>query len=147
MLPVVWKDKQCLQQRRAGLTMLEVLTVMALFAIMLSLIIGLSRHADAAAKRNRALADLMTWQAALEKWRLEFGIYPPLENNSVTNLLDVYVSTPSTNLYFKDTRDDWRLYDPWGSMYQYYGSNQSCRIWSFGPDCLNGTADDLDVQP
>jgi len=135
--PDAWKDDGAPAGRRNGLTLLEVLMVMAILAMLLSLVIGLGRHADAAGKRGRALADMAVWRQALARWHLEFGEYPcvPEDTGTVSNLLAVSVETPSTNLVFVETQNAvWRMHDPWGALYRYSGSNQTCRIWSLGPD-------------
>jgi hypothetical protein len=88
------------------------------------------------------------WRQALTRWHLAFGEYPEiLVAGSVTNLLEVGISTPTTNLVFREINDVWRQADPWGGDYRYQGSNQIYRLWSCGPDGRNGTPDDLESDP
>jgi len=141
--PDGWKPEDATARRRDGLTLFEMLVVLAILGMLVSLVIGLGRHADAAGKRGRAQADLAVWQHALTRWYLAFDEYPAVDG-TVTNLLAVSISTPTTNLLFEQTQTTaWRLTDPWGALYRYYGSNQTYTIWSLGPDGRDDTPDDV----
>lgn len=134
MWPVGWRANRAPARRRDGLTLFEVLIVMSVLAVLVSLVIGLGRHADAAGKRGRAQSDLASWQDALTRWHLAFDEYPAV-SGTVTNLLTASFSTPVTNLLFSEVAGTAvRLTDPWGSLYQYSGSNQTYSLWSLGPD-------------
>lgn len=142
MWPDEWKAKWAGMRHRKGLTLFEVLIVMSVLAVLVSLVIGLGRHADAAGKRSRARADLVAWQETLTRWHLAFDEYPSVDG-SVNNLLAASMRTPATNLLFREIAGAVPTNDPWGSPYQYRGTNQTYSIWSPGPDGRRNTPDDI----
>jgi type II secretion system protein G len=143
--PDGWKPDRSAPRRRDGLTLFEVLVVMTVLAVLVSLVIGLGRHADAAGKRGRAQADLAVWQDALTHWHLAFDAYP-VADGTVADLMDAGIRTPATNLLFSATTGQgMRLTDPWGSLYRYRGGDQNYDIRSLGADGRQ-SADDISPQ-
>lgn len=141
---------------RRGLTLFELLTVMMILAILISLVIGLGRYADNAAKRHRALADLGQWQEAINRFHEVLGQYPSnCVNADVTNL--PYMSVPiggtgSNTVWVRFGAQMPNLpaaMDPWGNPYQYVAATnatpQSYDLFSFGPN-LGVPSDDIRFQ-
>ena len=157
--------------RSAGLTLLEVLFVMAVLAIMIALVIGLGRYSDSAARINQARADLGEWSVALDRWRDIFGEFPrpPQDTNVVwlaSNTVEVARFMPadheasikylsgdgSRNIlemaaFFRDLP----LVDPWRKPYHYEAGPNSgdanapmidYLLYSAGPDGKDDTTHD-----
>ena len=142
---------------RSGLTLFELLVVMMILAILVSLVIGLGRHADTMAKRHRAMADLGKWQEALHQYYVHLGEYPRSQyNGNVTNLLLACEAIGGTNVWFGEgTSARLTPLDPWGHAYQYVAvtnsavtnsAPQSFDLYSFGPEQGN-SSDDVRFQP
>jgi prepilin-type N-terminal cleavage/methylation domain-containing protein len=153
---------------RAGLTLVEVLFVMIVFAILIGLVIGLGRYADTATRIHQARADLGEWTAALSRWHDTFGDYPTsaadgtvggLVSNtvSITRLtaaaqatayaaVGSLTNTLAMTAFFRDLP----LQDPWRQPYRYTATNAlsgvvlSYHLYSAGPDPTSGgTHDDI----
>lgn len=155
---------------RGGLTLIEVLFVMAVLAIMIALVIGLGRYSDTTARINQARADLGEWSVALDRWHGIFGEYPrpPRDTNVVwlvsnTVAIARYQKAQETTRYatygsasnrfetaaiFHDLPER----DPWRQYYRYeealdndMDSSQPLleyRLYSAGPDGDEGTTHD-----
>lgn len=129
---------------RIGVTLFELLVVMMVLAILVTLVIGLGRHADTQTKRHQAMADLGRWQEALQGYYLAAGQYPDVcYNGSVSNVLQsactnaagVAIATLSGQ-----TSSRLNIVDPWGRPYQYVADNtdsappQTYDLYSWGPN-------------
>ena len=140
---------------RFGFTLYELLVVMMILAILVTLVIGLGRPADQAARRHRALADLALWHDALHRYYLQVGGYPDARwNGSATNLLSAGVTIGgNTTVRLADgATSSLQLHavDPWGRFYRYAadGTNdvpQSYDLYSTGADAGN-PSDDVRFQ-
>ena len=146
---------------RAGLTLVEVLFVMIIFAILIGLVIGLGRYADTATRIHQARADLGEWSVALSRWHDTFGEYPAsaadgtvggIASNTVlitrftTNAVGDTENTLTNTAFFRDLP----LQDPWRQPYRYTATNAlsgvvlSYDLYSAGPDPTpGGTHDDI----
>ncbi|MEI6212379.1 MAG: type II secretion system protein GspG, partial [bacterium] len=135
------------------------LIVMMILAILVSLVIGLGRYADTIGKRHHALADLGKWQEAVHRYHERLDQYPSnsVYTADVTNLLlaSVQIGGAGANAMFVRFGELMPslppAVDPWGSAYQYVAATnqapQSFDLYSFGPDRLGGTSDDVRFQP
>jgi len=126
-----------------------------ILAILVTLVIGLGRHADQASRRHRAVADLALWHEALQQWYLRQGAYPDCTyNGSVTNVLAAAAPLGgNATVRLGDgvpSPLQLRAVDPWGRYYQYAadGTNaapQTCDLYCQGPDAAN-PHDDIRFQ-
>ena len=139
---------------QTGLTLYELLVVMTILAILVTLVIGLGRHADQVARRHRAIADLALWHDALDRYYLALGAYPDGRyNGGVTNLLqaatNIAVGVTVTLGDGLPSRNQLHTLDPWGRAYQYVADTnaapQSYDLYSPGPDAGN-PSDDVRFQ-
>ena len=140
---------------RAGLTLVEVLFVMIIFAILIGLVIGLGRYADTATRIHQARADLGEWTVALSRWHDTFGEYPTSPDSTVEGLKTNTVritrftanavgdaeNTLTNTAFFHDLP----LQDPWRQPYRYTTNAISgYDLYSAGPDPTSGgTHDDI----
>jgi general secretion pathway protein G len=138
-------------------TLLEMLTVMAIIAVLAGLIIGVGRRASETGRIARAKAELAVLAAALETYQRTFGDCP--QTDDAAQLLQSLIGKrdPRNTLIAarslletaKFTTADSRdplvdpsalLVDPWGRPYRYAyktqapWSNASYVLYSVGPD-------------
>lgn len=144
-----------------GFTLVELLTVIAIIAILAGLVLGVAGYANRKASVARAEADIEKIRNALEEYRAQYGGYPV---NPVGQEANSAVLT--SNLWYKPQQDGlapflvmkgWndpdvytnRIIDPWGRDYRYLqdpGSGRfTYKLWSEGPDASDA-ADDIGVK-
>lgn len=85
--------KTHVSSRRAGFTLVELLTVMAIIAILVGLVLGTAGFAQKAAARKQAATEIKAFEAALEGFKADNGIYP---QTSATDSLDAQNDTNPT---------------------------------------------------
>jgi prepilin-type N-terminal cleavage/methylation domain-containing protein len=118
---------------RAAFTLVELMTVIAVIALLMGIVIASATYASRQSDRKKALADMHRLRMETDRQRLNSGRYPSYAGY-VTN--DVFATNLSSAVSLKD---------PWGKSF-YYSTNESpytCTISSDGPDRVRGTADDL----
>lgn len=141
-----------------GFTLVELLTVIAIIAILTGLVLGIAGYASRKASIARAEADVAQIRDALEEYRTEYGGYPEAISNDTTVLCSNLWYAPQQDglapfLVMKGWNDpnrfDYEIKDPWGRDYHYsHDPSQSrgqYKLWSDGPD-LSDTADDIGVK-
>jgi len=116
---------------RAGTTLLELLTVIAIVMITAGIVAALFSNAQRRARESRARTDLELVKRAVIEYRLKYGSYPDATNWSRSAL---------TNW----TPKGFSFVDPWGRQYIYrLNGAESCSIRSAGADGKEGTEDDI----
>lgn len=83
--------------KNKAFTLIELLTVIAIIAILMSLILSVGGYVQENAARNRAKSEIAAMETAMESYKADNGIYP--EYNNYT---DVEVDVPNeiANAYF-----------------------------------------------
>ena len=142
---------------RQAFTLLELLTVLAIIAVLTGLVLGGGRRANEAGKVARARSELAQLAAALGNYQLVHGDYPQTRDPArlIQSLLgrlgprgDALVSRSlieAARFSFADGRDPRAdsaavLVDPWGQPYRYGyrteipWSNAEYVLFSTGPD-------------
>ena len=86
------------RMRQAGFTLVELLTVIAIIALLAALILGLAGNAQKSAARNKAEAEIEQLSVFITDYQMKYGQVPPtytaLSNalmeskHALTNLLD-----------------------------------------------------------
>lgn len=155
--------------RTRAFTLIEILVVIAIIAILASLILATSGFIQERAGRARAQAEIAAIEAALEAYKGDNGDYPEGNgaDDSTKDLLQalhpregkVYLEqirafeykSPSAGSYYTNNR----LIDPFGSPYRYfYQRGQTTNtatgkqhngpvapdLWSYGKDGANRNA-------
>ncbi len=116
--------------RRSGFTLVEVLTVIAIIALLAALILGLASTAQKKAARSKAEAEISQLENAVTDYQRKYGRVPPNRNALLNEL--IASSHPITNLV-----------DPWGMDYQYTNTSLvTFYLWSQGGDTA-GTDRDM----
>jgi len=120
--------------RKSGVTLLELLVVMAILAILAGLGVKGYTFARRQAKEALAKSEIEKLRNALEEFRVQFGRYPQQETPGGIPRLD-----DLTNAV-----DDVELTDPWGRPYQYVCTDRFLySIWSEGQD-VQEDSDNID---
>jgi general secretion pathway protein G len=140
------KNRRTRRPRR-GFTLMEVLLVLAILVILGSMVGFFVAGMQKAAYEDAALTQIGMFEPQLDTFRLHVGAYP-----TTTQGLQALWTQPSdlknpNKWRGPYSRKDIPL-DPWGNPYQYelVGPEQF-HIWSWGPDGLDGTEDDVSNQP
>lgn len=130
--------------RRSAFTLIELLTVIAIIAILAGITYGISAGIYQRQARTTAQAELSAISSALEAYRSQYGMYPIADTGNavargrvlfqaLTNQIDpegndprrgrpfidiskVTLSTPETGTDFSSVN---YFVDPWGNPYQY----------------------------
>lgn len=111
--------------KQAGFTLVELLTVIAIIALLAALILGLAGNAQKSAARNKAEAEIEQLSVFVTDYQMKYGQVP----SSMTALSNELVETKHalTNLL-----------DPWGMAYVYSNSSKATfYLWSYGGDMAN----------
>jgi prepilin-type N-terminal cleavage/methylation domain-containing protein len=131
-------------QWERAFTLIELLAVMGVIVLLMGLVLAGAGLASRQADRNRVRAEMEKICTALERYNLEYTMYP-------TNLHSPNVVRVLTNFV-----PDLKLTDIWGRAYVYTrlrGYDHSTgnpilrrdafELRSIGPDGLTNTADDI----
>lgn len=106
--------------RRSGFTLVEVLTVIAIIALLAALILGLAGNAQKKAARSRAEAEISQLESFITDYQMKYGQVPQ-SFAALSNALKV-ANHSLTNLT-----------DPWGLPYNYSNSSKvTFYLWSLG---------------
>ena len=107
---------------RSGFTLVEVLTVIAIIALLAALILGLAGNAQKSAARNKAEAEIEQLSVFITDYQMKYGQVPTSVSALSNALKDA--SHSLTNLT-----------DPWGMPYEYTNSSKATfYLWSYGGD-------------
>lgn len=105
-----------------GFTLVEVLTVIAIIALLAALILGLAGNAQKTAARKKAEAEVTQLQSFVTDYQLKYGQVPV----GVAKLKDALVAENHSLTNFTD---------PWGMSYEYSNSSKvTFYLWSKGGD-------------
>jgi general secretion pathway protein G len=118
--------------RRFQYSLWSLFVVMTLACIMMSWL-GANIANERKANRARtkvARAECQELANTIEMFKMDQGTYPP----NLVVLVGLMGEPYLTKLPI----------DPWGQPYQYQYDSKKPRIWSFGPDRLPNTDDDID---
>ena len=121
--------------RRTGFTLVEILTVIALIAILAAIVLGLAGSAQKMAARRKAAAEISQLENALTDYQRKYGAVP-IDLATFSNEL-VASHHALTNLL-----------DPWGMPYRYQASSPATfYLWSLGGDAAGVPAHMIGNHP
>jgi len=116
----------------AGFTLVEVLTVIAIIALLAALILGLVSNAQKTAARKKAAAEITQLESFITAYQMQYGQVPQTRSE-LSGVLQA-ANHPLAGLL-----------DPWGKDYEYEASSkETFYLWSTGgapgvPDSYIGT--------
>src|SRR4051812_16436326 len=130
------------RRRRHGFTLIEVLLVLAILVV-LGAIVGVNvMNAQRRAQSDTAKAQISSLDGLIQQYALDIGSFPTTDQGlNALNQAPGDLRNPAKwrGPYSNKEIPD----DPWGHPYQYELTGDQFRIWSYGPDRQNGTADDI----
>lgn len=123
-----------MKQREGGFTLVELLTVIAIIALLAGLIFPAVISVQDKAKRSKAKSMIQSLSVALKMYQNDFGVYPTDSDVGAssgaaalyTALGQRYIGTSAGNVgpYMefksKDLNGSSEVVDPWGTPYYYY---------------------------
>ena len=116
---------------RAGFTLIELLIVIAIIAILASLVMAAAHSVQTKGARSRAEAEIAAIAAALESYKADIGDYPSNSTiGSSTNLVAALMptNTPGAKIYFEFKNkflSNNNYLDPFFNSYNYIYTNGS----------------------
>lgn len=144
------KTLQQRRLRRGGFTLMEMLVVLGIIVLLVAIVtprmLGQQKKADIKAAQTQ----IKMLQKALQLYSLDMKEFPTTEQG-----LAALVSCPADVSEAAAARWDGPYTeggeipkDPWGNDYQYQyppvnGTSGYPDIWSYGPDGIDGTEDDI----
>jgi len=135
-----------MRRQRRGFTFLEIIVVVAILAILATLIIPRFMGRVDEARNTQADVQMKELAKTLELYRLDNGKYPTTEQG-----LKALVEKPTSD----PVPTKWKQYidaipvDPWGNEYVYIspGTKGAYDLMSVGQDGRAQTEDDRDSRP
>ena len=128
----------------AAFTLIEIVLVLAIIALLLGAAIFKLTGVFSSSQKQRVAQDLSTFKSALNVYRMNAQTFPSTEQG-----LNALVTKPTTGRIPKSYEPTMKAeqLDPWGNPYGYrYPPTKNKGepdIWSFGPDMIDGTEDDI----
>ena len=133
--------------QRGGFTLIEVMMVLFIIVMIASVgVVAVTGQRDKARQRT-AFAYVKTLETAINRYDGDMG-RPPTTEQGLLALTqcpaDVHNPDDWAGPYIQNNATS---RDPWGNEYQYAspgrGDGRSFDTWSFGPDGIDGTDDDI----
>jgi general secretion pathway protein G len=143
-----------IQKNKQGMTLMELMVVIAIIMILMGIVVGISGGASRGAAEAKAKAEIGSMALELESYRADKGGYPP----NLRALVDWYERryAISVDADGNPIGAKWDLtdlsgqtpIDPWGREYHYslQGSGLFFRLGSLGPDGRFGSQPDQNRQ-
>ncbi len=149
-----------------GLTLVEILVVVAIIAILATMVIGIAARINDQSKERGLESTFTLLESALQEYREDTDKFPvQLEKNFANALIhseylygELY-SIPSSRKILEKVSDSLikhdvdtgtippvpEIYDPWGTPldYRYVPGDNFPELLSAGPDKIFGNADDI----
>ncbi len=120
----------------AAFTLIELLVVIAIIAILAGLTLSTLGYVNRKGAESRAKAEVAALSAAIDSYKLDFGIYPSNQTSLYREL--VGSGTINTNkVYFEPTPNittnlaTGPFMDPWGTAYNYNSTNPTNNVGFF----------------
>ena len=112
--------------KRSGFTLVELLTVIAIIALLSALILGLAGNAQKKAARSKAEAEISQLESFVTDYQMKYGQVPQGNETVLKKALADEKHSLSNML------------DPWGMSYRYEKSSKTTfYLWSTGGDAAN----------
>jgi len=147
-----------------GLTLVETLAVVAIIALLASILIGIAGRIDNQSKERCLKSTFALLECALQEYYGYTGKFPEQPEKNFTNALthseylyNELALIPESRKILEKISDSFlkneygtvetpaEIYDPWGMAldYRYVAGDNFPELISAGPDKIFGTADDI----
>lgn len=139
--------KQRTRKDKLGFTLIEVMVVLFILLAMAGAGVVAVRGQQERANRNNTLLYVRSLSTAIELYQAGIGVLPT-SDQGLNALLEAPSDLPDPTKWDGPyLRDNFQTHDPWGNPYQYQAPGERSRdgydVWSFGPDGITGTDDDI----
>ena len=132
------------RRNQNAFTLIEIVLVLAIIALLLGAAVFKLTGVFESGQKNRVRQDLSTFQSALNLYRMNAGTFPSSEQG-LKALTDKPTSGRPPNSWEQTLKKE--QVDPWQNPYGYRFPPQQNKndpdVWSFGPDVIDGTEDDI----
>jgi len=133
--------------RRAGFTLVEMLVVLGILVLLASMVVPRILSRQKSANIDAAKSQIGAFRGALEHYAIDCRSFPSTDEGLYA-LVEWPPDLPETVTWKGPYLTGAIPKDPWGNDYQYefdamVGTDYDPKIWSFGPDGEDGTADDI----
>ncbi len=146
LVPVHPVSMQPIAMREAGLTLIEILVVLAIIAVMAYLIVPNVIGRPDQARVTVAQTDLRTISAALKMYRLDNGDYPT-SGQGLAALVERPASGPTPVNWSPSGYLGQLPKDPWGADYAYTSKAGRFELMTLGKDgSVGGEGVDADIS-
>jgi len=130
--------------QRGGFTLIEVMIVLFIIVMIMGTAVVAVQGQRNKAQRQTALAYVKMLANAVDRYDVDTGRLP----TTAEGLAALVTCPPGVSEgkwggpYIKDSATS---VDPWGNEYQYVspGKHGTFDVWSYGPDGMDGTDDDI----
>jgi len=147
-----------------GVTLVEILVVVAIIALLASIVIGIAARIDNQSKESGLESTFALLESALQEYREYTGKFPEQPEKNFTNApvhseylyKELHLIPESREILVKITdsllKNEYgtaetpaEIYDPWGMAldYRYFAGENFPELVSAGPDKIFGTSDDI----
>ena len=132
-------NKELLKKDKKGMTLIEIIIVVALIGTMMAyMITNVIGQADEA-KVDQTKIGMGVLQQALTLYRVHNNRYPTAEQG-----LEALVTNPGNSKNWRGPyTEKEKMFDPWGEQLQYESDGRSFKLISGGQDMSIGTEDDI----
>lgn len=136
---------------QVGFTLTELLTTIAIIAVLAGALLPALSKAREMAKKRIAREEIHQIEIALRTYVDDYGTYPGGDGNGCEELilaLEADVENGPYCTWPDDRKSGNELVDPWRNAYRYddtapsSGAGMTFKIWSTGPDGPTGDSDD-----
>jgi len=148
---------------KSGFTLMEMLIVIAVIALLASMVVGIAGRIDSKGKERLAESTFSLLEGALQEYyqyRNEYpaapatadpnvnceNLYARLRETPGSQKILEYISNSLIQNRFGDANTPPEIYDPWGTVLNYVydpASGNLPKLISAGPDKIPGSADDI----
>ena len=126
---------------RSGLTLVELLTVIAIISILISILIPTVSTVRTSARKAKAKILLTQWANALEMFRQEYGFYPAFSFNTTDQLVNSIEDTKEFVISLSGRNLDGT---PLESGDETYGNKKRIRFYTFSEGEINASGQLVD---
>ena len=132
------------RRKRGAFTLIEIVLVLAIIALLLGAAIFKLTGVFSSSQKQRVQQDFATFKTALNLYRMN-GLTFPTSDQGLNALVEKPTSGRAPKSWEQTLKSE--QLDPWGNPYGYRFPPSKNKgepdIWSFGPDMIDGTEDDI----
>ena len=137
----IMKNNRQNRNNNGGFTLIEVMIVLFILVMLASMAIVTYQGQQKMAQKRAAFTCVKMLAGAVERYTMDIG-RPP---GDLSSLLTCPSGVPEGKWGGPYIKAEAKSTDPWGNEYQYAypGKKGEFDIWSYGPDMMDGTDDDI----